>query len=200
MLIDKEEITPRDDVKIRGRRLADEFGWDVDVARKLWAFGPDIKGPNLMCDMTKAVQYLSEMKDSIVAGFNWFRSHSLSPALSHSASPPCHPSFPVICLRCAHLRVRPPFLVLTQLAPRRRVTKEGVICEENMRGIAFGILDVTMHADAIHRGGGQIIPTARRCMYAAEMISEPRLMEPVFLVEIQCPEGALGGIYSCLNR
>ena len=57
-----------------------------------------------------------------------------------------------------------------------------------------------MHADAIHRGGGQIIPTARRVMYAAEMISVPRLMEPMFLVEIQCPETAMGGIYSCLNR
>jgi len=69
-----------------------------------------------------------------------------------------------------------------------------------MRGIVFSILDVTMHADAIHRGGGQIIPTARRVMYAAEMISAPRLMEPMFLVEITCPEGAMGGIYSCLNR
>lgn len=26
---------------------------------------------------------------------------------------------------------------------------------------------VTLHADAIHRGGGQIIPTARRVFYAA---------------------------------
>lgn len=26
------------------------------------------------------------------------------------------------------------------------------------------ICDVVMHADAIHRGGGQIIPTARRAM------------------------------------
>lgn len=150
-LIDAGDITPRDDIKIRGRRLADDFGWDIDVARKIWAFGPDIVGPNLMVDATKAVQYLSEIKDSVVAGFNW-------------------------------------------------VTKEGVICEENMRGICFQILDVTMHADAIHRGGGQIIPTARRVMYAAEMISSPKLMEPMFLVEIQCPESALGGIYSCLNR
>ena len=57
-----------------------------------------------------------------------------------------------------------------------------------------------MHVDAIHRGGGRIIPTARRVMHAAEMISSPRLMELVFLVEIQCPEQAMGGIYSCLNR
>jgi len=32
------------------------------------------------------------------------------------------------------------------------------------------------------------------------LTAEPRLMEPVYLVEIQCPEGAMGGIYSCLNR
>merc|ERR1712029_419476 len=28
----------------------------------------------------------------------------------------------------------------------------------------------------------------------------PRLMEPVYLVEIQCPENAVGGIYGVLNR
>jgi elongation factor 2 len=149
--IDNGEITPRDDVKTRGRLLADEYGWDVDVARKIWGFGPDVTGPNLIVDATKAVQYLSEIKDSVVGGFNW-------------------------------------------------VTKEAVLCEENMRGICFSVLDVTLHTDAIHRGGGQIIPTARRVMYACEMLSQPRLMEPMFLVEIQCPESAMGGIYSTLNR
>lgn len=33
-------------------------------------------------------------------------------------------------------------------------TKEGVMCDENMRGIRFNIYDVTLHTDAIHRGGG----------------------------------------------
>merc|ERR1712203_314968 len=32
------------------------------------------------------------------------------------------------------------------------------------------------------------------------MGAEPRLMEPVYLVEIQCPENAVGGIYGVLNR
>ena len=44
---------------------------------------------------------------------------------------------------------------------------------------------MTLHADAIHRGGGQIIPTARRCLYACMLTAEPSLMEPVYLVEIQ---------------
>lgn len=79
-------------------------------------------------------------------------------------------------------------------------TKEGVLAEENMRGIVFELCDVVMHADAIHRGGGQIIPTCRRVMYAAELTAGPRLLEPVYLVEIQAPEQALGGIYSVMNQ
>jgi elongation factor 2 len=79
-------------------------------------------------------------------------------------------------------------------------TKEGVLCEENMRSIKFNIHDVTLHTDAIHRGGGQIIPTARRVIYACQLTASPRLMEPVYLVEIQCPESAMGGIYATLNR
>merc|ERR1712134_203898 len=79
-------------------------------------------------------------------------------------------------------------------------SKEGVLCDENMRGIRFDLHDVTLHADAIHRGGGQIIPTARRVLYACCMTASPRLLEPVYLVEVQCPEQAMGGIYSVLNR
>jgi elongation factor 2 len=66
--------------------------------------------------------------------------------------------------------------------------------------VRFNIYDVTLHADAIHRGGGQIIPTARRVLYASVITAGPRLMEPVYLCEIQCPEVAVGGIYGVLNR
>ena len=62
------------------------------------------------------------------------------------------------------------------------------------------VCDVVLHTDAIHRGGGQIIPTCRRAIYAAQLTALPRLCEPVYLVEIQAPEQALGGIYSVLNQ
>lgn len=65
------------------------------------------------------------------------------------------------------------------------IIMQGALCEENMRSIRFDIHDVTLHADAIHRGGGQIIPTARRVLYACQLTAQPRLMEPVYLVEIQ---------------
>jgi elongation factor 2 len=77
---------------------------------------------------------------------------------------------------------------------------KGVLCEENMRGVRFNIHDVTLHTDAIHRGGGQIIPTARRVLYACVLTAQPRILEPIYLVEIQCPEVAVGGIYGVLNR
>jgi len=149
--IENGEVNPRDDFKTRGRYLADKYDYDVTEARKIWCFGPDTLGPNLMIDCSKGVQYLNEIKDSVVAGFQW-------------------------------------------------ATKEGVLCDENLRAVRFNIYDVTLHADAIHRGGGQIIPTARRVLYASMLTAEPRLMEPVYLVEIQCPENAVGGIYGVLNR
>lgn len=80
------------------------------------------------------------------------------------------------------------------------VTKEGVVAEENMRGIRFNILDVELHADAVHRGGAQIIPTARRVYYAAEYTASPRYQEPIFLVDISTPNDCMNGIYQCFSQ
>jgi elongation factor 2 len=66
-------------------------------------------------------------------------------------------------------------------------TKEAVMTDENMRQVRINIVDVVLHADAIHRGGGQLIPTARRVYYACELTASPALQEPVFLAEITCP-------------
>lgn len=79
-------------------------------------------------------------------------------------------------------------------------TCRGVLCEEPLRGVRFNLMDATLHADAIHRGGGQLIPTAKRVMYACMLTSKPTLMEPVYLVEIQVPDNYVGTIYSCLNH
>merc|ERR1711902_151434 len=69
--IDKGEVNPRDDFKLRARYLADKYEFDVTEARKIWCFGPETNGPNIMVDCTKGVQYLNEIKDSCVAGFQW---------------------------------------------------------------------------------------------------------------------------------
>ena len=69
--IDNGEVSNKQDFKIRGRYLADKYEYDITEARKIWCFGPDTQGPNLMIDATKGVQYLNEIKDSVVAGFQW---------------------------------------------------------------------------------------------------------------------------------
>jgi elongation factor 2 len=139
------------EAKNRARFLAEKYDWDAGEARKIWTFGPDGKGPNVVVDVTKGVQNMNEMKDSFIAAWQW-------------------------------------------------ATKEGVLCDEHMRGVRMNIEDITMHADAIHRGGGQIIGTARRVSYACCLTAAPRLMEPVFQCDIQTVETAMGGIYQVLTR
>merc|ERR1712085_37453 len=48
-------------------------------------------------------------------------------------------------------------------------------------------------------GAGQIMPPTRRCMFAAEMTAQPTLQEPMFLVEITCPQDAMSGVYNCMQ-
>ena len=101
--IENGVIKATDDAKILARHLIDKYEWEQHDARKLWSFGPDNTGPNILVDKTSAVQYLTEIKDSMESAFQW-------------------------------------------------VTREGVLAEEAMRGIRFNLMDVELHADAVHRG------------------------------------------------
>merc|ERR1719231_1927706 len=129
--IEEGKISAEQDAKARTRMLCDVFGWEKSETQKIWCFGPDGSVPNLVVDVTVAVQYLNEIKDSVVAGWQW-------------------------------------------------VCKEGPLCDETLRDVRINLEDVTLHADML--------------------TAQPRLQEPIFLVEIQCPENAMGGVYSCLNR
>lgn len=149
--IEKNEITEDQEMKVRARILADDFGWDVGEARKIWCFGcpPDGKA-NVLVDMTKGVAYLNEVKDSFVGAF-------------------------------------------------QQVSLAGILAEEAMRGIRFNLEDVTLHADAIHRGAGQIMPPMKRAMYACQIKSGPSLLEPMYVCDITVPNAAVSGVYSTLN-
>jgi len=150
--VDAGDITPAQELKARARILADEFDWDVTDARKIWTFGCPPDGlANVLVDCTKAVQYLNEIKDSMVGGFI-------------------------------------------------QATACGILCEEAIRGVRFNIMDITMHADAIHRGAGQIMPPCKRAMYACQIRSGPQLLEPMFIADILVPRNALAGVYSTLNQ
>ena len=123
--IENETMGPKAETKERGKRLVDEFEWDKTDSTKIWCYGPDNNGPNMVVDTAKGVQFLNEIKDSVEAAFQW-------------------------------------------------ASREGVLCDENMRGCRYNIHDVTLHTDAIHRGGGQILPTCRRVIYACELTAVPK--------------------------
>jgi len=146
------EMNPKYDQKLRSTYMTENYfdalcsqeenpagtAMDKGQMQKIWAYGPEGTGPNIFYDITKAVSYLNEIKDHVVAGFQW-------------------------------------------------ATQEGAICEESMRGIRFALTDVTLHADQIHRGSGQIMPPTRRVLLAAQIRAHARLMEPVYAVEIAVP-------------
>eukprot|EP00802_Teleaulax_amphioxeia_P003246 Tamp_03249.p1 GENE.Tamp_03249~~Tamp_03249.p1 ORF type:complete len:989 (-),score=348.22 Tamp_03249:779-3745(-) len=153
--IENGEICMTWDRKRQATFLQSKYDWDVLAARSVWAFGPDVKGPNVLVDDTLPSevdkQLLGQVKDSVVQGFQWG-------------------------------------------------TREGPLSDEPIRNVKFKILDASVDSAAIHRGGGQMIPTARRVAYSAMLMATPRLMEPVFYVEIQAPADCLSAIYTVLSR
>merc|ERR1712070_1152340 len=118
--IEDGKCGPKADIKDRAKLMKEKYDWDDAEARKVWAWGPETEGANLVVDKTQAVQYLLKIKEHVASAWQW-------------------------------------------------ISKEGPLCEENMRGVKMNMMDVTMHADSIHRGAGQIAPPMRRCSFAALM-------------------------------
>ncbi|XP_048481923.1 116 kDa U5 small nuclear ribonucleoprotein component [Plutella xylostella] len=79
-------------------------------------------------------------------------------------------------------------------------TREGPLCEEPIRNVKFKILDAVIAPEPLHRGGGQIIPTARRVAYSAFLMATPRLMEPYLFVEVQAPADCVSAVYTVLAK
>lgn len=147
--VDEGTISSTQNLKERAKVLNSSFDFDLNHAHKIWCFGPEGTGPNMLVDTTFAVQHLQDIRETVVAGFQW-------------------------------------------------ASSEGVLCDEALRGVRFNLTDVTVHSDPAHRGGGQIIPTTRRAMRAAMLTAKPRLLEPVFLVEVQCTDDVIGGVMGVL--
>lgn len=60
---------PMRDLKERIKVLADKFDWDKTEAGKIWAFGPDGEGPNVIVDSTQGCQFMNEIKEHMISGF-----------------------------------------------------------------------------------------------------------------------------------
>ncbi|OJJ63226.1 hypothetical protein ASPSYDRAFT_86867 [Aspergillus sydowii CBS 593.65] len=79
-------------------------------------------------------------------------------------------------------------------------TREGPLCEEPIRNAKFRLTDVSLADQAIYRGGGQIIPTARRAIYSSFLMASPRLMEPIYSCSMTGPADAVASVYTVLSR
>jgi len=79
-------------------------------------------------------------------------------------------------------------------------TREGPLCEEPIRNTKFKIMDASLATEAIYRGGGQIIPTARRACYSSFLMASPRLMEPVYACSMTGPADSVSALYALLAK
>lgn len=88
-----------------------------------------------------------------------------------------------------------------------------------MRNVKFRLLDASIAQEPIFRGGGQIVPTARRVCYSSFLMvgnclrhflpltnfhhatqAAPKLMEPIYYVEVQAPADCISAVYTVLAR
>uniref|UniRef100_A0A0G4G840 Tr-type G domain-containing protein n=1 Tax=Chromera velia CCMP2878 TaxID=1169474 RepID=A0A0G4G840_9ALVE len=143
------------DEEKRTAYFQEKFEWDVLAASRIWAFGPDSRGPNVLLDDTLPSDVnpdlLNSAKEHIVQGFQW-------------------------------------------------ASREGPLIEEQIRNTKFKVIDAVLASEAVQRGGGQVIPTARRVAYSSFLLAGPRLMEPVLFAEIQCPADCVAAVYNILGR
>ncbi|KAF9584462.1 U5 small nuclear ribonucleoprotein component [Lunasporangiospora selenospora] len=161
--LDRKIVSDIESLKVSTEWTAKELGnyfqqnydWDILAARNIWAFGPDMNGPNILIDDTLPSEVdkskLKQVRDSIRQGFQWG-------------------------------------------------TREGPLCDEPIRSVKFRIIGADLANEPIYRGSGQIIPTARRVCYSSFLMASPRLMEPVYSVEIQAPADCVAAVYTVLAR
>jgi len=79
-------------------------------------------------------------------------------------------------------------------------TREGPLCEEPIRNTKFRLTNVELASEAIYRGGGQIIPTARRAVYSSFLMASPRLMEPIYTCAMMGPADSVASLYTVLLK
>ncbi len=60
---------PMRDLKERIKVLSEKFDWDKAEAGKIWAFGPEGEGPNVIVDSTQGCQFMNEIKEHMISGF-----------------------------------------------------------------------------------------------------------------------------------
>lgn len=79
-------------------------------------------------------------------------------------------------------------------------TREGPLTDEPVRGVKLSIIDMKVADSVIARSPAQVIPAARRVVYSSILTACPRMAEPIYLVEVQCPPKAMDICKTLMRR
>lgn len=160
--IERGRVNMRMSPKERGKFFEEKYQWDLLASRSIWAFGPDDSGPNILLDDTLPSTVSS--RGSACQGLHlspsfafirWTRNCSeVSRSISSRDSSGVRVKglFAMNVSRCAV------FLSLIRADDGERTA---------MRNVKFRLLDASLATEPIYRGGGQIVPTARRVCYSS---------------------------------
>merc|ERR1711865_424452 len=69
--IEEGPCGPKAELKERVKIMKEKYDWDDGEARKIWAWGPETSGANLVVDKTQGVQYLLEIKEHVASAWQW---------------------------------------------------------------------------------------------------------------------------------
>ena len=176
--IEAGRVSIKDPIRKVARFFEDNYDWDKLAARSIWAFGPEEMGPNILQDDTLPSQIdkkmLGSVRDSITQGFSW----------GTREGPLCEER---------------KFFFYIYFGPFY-IYKMPTLTKPAIRNTKFRLTDVSLAEQAIYRGGGQIIPTARRAIYSSFLMASPRLMEPIYSCSMTGPADAVASVYTVLSR
>jgi U5 small nuclear ribonucleoprotein component len=208
--IERGRVTMRMSAKDRGKFFEEKYQWDLLASRSIWAFGPDENGPNILLDDVLPSQVYSLLwrclQDSVweIICRSTKKCWAQSRSISNKAS--------------SGVLVRGPYVM--SVSPKDHITELLSNHFIAMRNVKFRLLDASLAQEPIFRGGGQIVPTARRVCYSSFLMvsvavskllwyygyyfffqqATPRLMEPVYYVEVQAPADCISAVYTVLAR
>lgn len=155
--IERGRVHMRMTPKERGTFFQEKYQWDLLASRSIWAFGPDENGPNVLLDDTLPSQASTPFFSPAIL-FTWeiFRS-----------------------IRNSWVQLRNTSSKDSNGAPEKARFAMNVCAQNNlfilkthyyfpaMRNVKFRVLDASLAQEPIYRGGGQIVPTARRVCYSS---------------------------------
>jgi U5 small nuclear ribonucleoprotein component len=78
--------------------------------------------------------------------------------------------------------------------------QEGPLCEEPVRGVKFRLIGAELDKDPVYSEAGQIIPATRKAIYDSMLKASPKLMEPIYRVEIQAPSECIPIIHKIFGQ